>query len=179
MTWRRIAAAGLIALAAWSAWAFVFVPLWCHRTKGRLLNPSYQANERGGPADRALAARHLEQLEKCLAPGCRDIELLFLLAINHRTMGRPEVALDLYRQALALDRRPEIYANIADTQLALGNREEAFQNYVEAGIFFPGYLQLIDDGEIRTRVRAEIVARRPDLADAVARVQSGRRRSTR
>ena len=169
MTARRAMSALVIALAVWASWAFVFLPLFCRREQWKRLRSSYAAFDRGGEQARAVARANIERLERCLRPGCREVRLLFIVAINYRTIGRPEIALDLYRQALRYDRRPEILANIADTQLSLGNREEAYANYLEAVLFFPGYLRLVEDGALRARVRDEALRRRPDLEREIRR----------
>lgn len=175
---RIAAAAAVIAAGAWASATFVFRPIACYRLKGQLYASSYRAFENRDERGRTQARANLEKLEMCLAPGCRNIPLFFLLAINNRTIDRHDAALGWYREALRYDKRPEIYANIGDTELAMGNREEAYQNYLTAALFFPAYLRLIDDPALQARVRDEILERHPGERRAIERVlspEAGRR----
>jgi tetratricopeptide (TPR) repeat protein len=99
--------------------------------------------------------------------------MVFLAAINYRTLGRDEVALRLYRDSLELDRRPETFANIGDTMLALGDRRGAYENYLKAALFFPAYLYLIDDIPLRLQVREEVLRRQPEQEWTIRRLESG------
>ena len=169
----RIAAATVvIAAGVWASATFVLRPIKCYRLKGQLYASSYSSFENRDEQGRRQARANLEKLESCLAPGCRNIPLFFLLAINNRTVDRPDAALALYREALRYDKRPEIYANIGDTELAMGNLEGAYQNYLTAALFVPAYLRLIDDPQLQARVQDEVLKRHPGQRRAIERVFS-------
>jgi tetratricopeptide (TPR) repeat protein len=171
----RFALAGLvIASAAALAWLFVWRPLACHRLAGEIVGPSYEAYDTRGPVERAVAQAHLERIQACLAFGCRDTRMMFIEAINYRTLGRNEIALRIYRESLLLDQRPETFANIADTQLALGDRKGAYENFLRAALFFPAYMMLIDDPLLRQQVRDEVIRRQPGQRWMIERIESGR-----
>lgn len=157
--------------AAWSIYAFSWRPLQCNRLLQALSDSSYAANRARTFRDIDEARRNLELLQPCFAVGCRNVPLFFLAAVNHRTTGRNEVALALYQEALRYDQRPEIYANIGDTYYALGNREAAHANYLTAASFHPQWLRVIDDGEMRTRVANEVLARYPEQAKFIKWMQ--------
>ncbi len=170
----RVAAAGAVtAMALWAAWQFAVRPMICHRLKGELVNAAYRSFELR-PADSAQARAIVDRLQPCFSPGCRDVRLIFIAAISWRALGRNEVALRLYNEALRYDRRPEIFVNIADTQLAMGDRTNAYENFLKAALFHPAYLMLIEDGVLRERVRAEVLRRQPEQAATIDRIEAGR-----
>jgi tetratricopeptide (TPR) repeat protein len=169
---RFAAAAAVAGLAAWLLVVVVWRPFRCHRLKSELEQASYRAYEAKTEASRAFARRSIERLTPCLAAVCRDTKVLFLLAINHRTLGEPEVALRYYEQALEIGERPEIFANIADTRLELGEHAAAFEDFVRAASFYPGYLFLIDDPALRRRVRSEVIRRHPGSRMEIQRLES-------
>lgn len=176
MTARRATVVLIAALAVWASYAFVALPLWCHHMKIRLKASSQRAYRMRGPAGRMQARANIERLERCLAPGCRDIRLYLLLAFNYRTVGRSEVALDLYDHALRHGRRADIYGSIGDTYLVLGNRRQAFEAYLQSALFSPVFLGFIGEPEMRAAVAAEVVRRHPELAGAVQTAMTTRSR---
>jgi tetratricopeptide (TPR) repeat protein len=171
---RYAAVAVVVALAAWSAYAFAYRPLVCHRLKQSMIDQSYAGYTTRSFRDLDQARLNLTLLEPCFTIGCRDLTLMFTAAVNYRTLGRNEVALGLYQEALRYEQRPEIYGNIADTYLALGNREAAYENYLKAVFFHPEHLREIGDGVMRRRVRDEVLRRYPEQKQFIEYIESPR-----
>lgn len=168
---RYVAVLAVIAVAGGASWQFVVLPFLCHRIKGEVVHDAWAAWEQN-PRDAGRARAILERIEPCFSPGCRDPRLMFIAAICWRTIGRDEVALRLYHEALEEERRPEIHANIADILWTKGDREGAFEHYLQAAIFFPGYLGMIEDDSLRERVKAELFRRQPEQKEMLDRLQS-------
>jgi tetratricopeptide (TPR) repeat protein len=159
----RFLGVGVIAaLAAWAIYALAWRPLQCNALVQALSDSSYAGYETRNFTDLDAARRNLDTIQPCMTAGCRSVGILFLAAVNYRTIGRNEVALGLYQQALRYDRRPEIYTNIGDTYFTLGDREKAYDNYLTAALFHPEWLRFIDDGAMRVRVRDAVLEKYPE-----------------
>jgi hypothetical protein len=80
-----------------------------------------------------------------------------------RLIGRQgEMALDLYRQALALGERPEIVVNVGRADALLGRPEAAQAAFRRAGWVSPAVLASLPEA-IRGPIRAELEAREREL----------------
>jgi len=87
---------------------------------------------RAGQASPALVARHIEILEDARRRDPAEVGLLVALGGQYAVLGRPEPAIEAYREALALEPRPETWLNLGHVLLATGRREEAREAFEKA-----------------------------------------------
>lgn len=160
---RRVIAIALLAGCGYAFYLFCVLPYRCNRIKKVGTASAEYAYNRGGSPDGSIQARrNLAALSPCMGPTCRDVTLNMIAAANNRVLGRYDEAVNLYREALQLDRRPELYANLAAAEAAAGDRNAARSDLLRAALFSPVTLRYVDDGLLRDEVMQQLIALRPE-----------------
>lgn len=87
---------------------------------------------RMGQAPRQLVSGHFHILEDARRRDPSEVGVLVALGGQYALLGRPEAAIEAYREALALEPRPETWLNLGQVLLAAGREEEAREAYAKA-----------------------------------------------
>lgn len=66
-----------------------------------------------------------------LTPGTADVFLLYAIALEYRSMNKPELSLDYFRQVIAADEKYlATYYQLASLYISLDMKSEASQTYL-------------------------------------------------
>ena len=118
----------------------------------------FEVEQRGEAAEAAdplkgmpIARTNIAMLES-VEQGCRtNVNYHMLYAANARVLRRPDLALQHYDAALALDMRPEILMQRGLIELETGHVDTAFADFVRAVRFNPGMIEQLG-GQYREQV---------------------------
>lgn len=102
---------------------------------------------RTGQAPRQLVSGHFRLLDEARGLDPSEVGVLVALGGQYTLLGRPEAAIGVYREALALEPRPETWLNLGQVLLAAGREEEAREAFGKAVRVAPG---------LRRQVPAEV-----------------------
>jgi tetratricopeptide (TPR) repeat protein len=116
----------------------------------------------------AIGRAMLIRLRPCLERDPFDYQLLVTNGIAADAAGQKDLAMQMYRSALALNERPEILANMAELQFENGQPDEARRNLLRAASFHIAYVMKVSE-PMRSELVEEVKARKERLLAAKQR----------
>jgi Tfp pilus assembly protein PilF len=126
----------------------------------------YRAFRDKNDSDRdAIGRATLARLKPCLDRDSSDYQLRVSYGMAAQAAGQKDLAMEMYRSALALNERPEILANIAELQFEMGQPNEARQNLLRACYFHIAYVRKVGE-PMRRELFEAVQARRKQLLAA-------------
>lgn len=87
---------------------------------------------RMGPAGAGVLRGALARLRDAEERDPLEVGIPIALGSVHLLLGSPQVAIEYYEKALALEKRPEIYLNLGRAQLGKGDKEAARTSFATA-----------------------------------------------
>ncbi|HEX7833602.1 MAG TPA: hypothetical protein VF787_28375 [Thermoanaerobaculia bacterium] len=126
----------------------------------------YRAFHGTSDSDRdAIGRATMARLKPCMDRDSSDYQLRVSYGMAAQAAGQKDLAMEMYRSALALNERPEILANIAELQFEMGQPEEAKQNLLRACAFHIAYVRKVGE-PMRSELFEAVQARRKRLLAA-------------
>jgi tetratricopeptide (TPR) repeat protein len=119
----------------------------------------------------AIGRTMLARLRPCLDRDPFDYQLRVTYGMAADAAGQKELAMAMYRAALAFNERPEILANLAELQFETGHPEEAKQNLLRACSLHIAYVRKVGE-PMRTEIIEAVKARRARLSAARSAARS-------
>lgn len=98
----------------------------------RVVEAMSEGMARTGRAPRQLVSGHFRLLDEARRLDPSEVGVLVALGGQYALLGRPEAAVGVYREALALEPRPETWLNLGQVLLATGREEEAREAFEKA-----------------------------------------------
>lgn len=92
---------------------------------------------RTGQAPRELVSGHFRILDNAHRRDPSEVGVLVARGGQYALLGRSEVAVRAYREALALEPRPETWLNLGKVLVAAGREEEAREAFAKAVLIDP------------------------------------------
>lgn len=122
-----------------------------------------RAFKESGETERiAIGRTMLARLRPCLDRDPFDYQLRVTYGMAADAAGQKELAMEMYRSALALNERPEILANLAELQFETGQPEEAKRNLLRACFLHIAYVRKVGE-PLRTEIIEAVKARKERL----------------
>jgi tetratricopeptide (TPR) repeat protein len=117
-----------------------------------------------GPAVSRRVHGFIADLQPCAEACPTDADMYMTLAVTDRILGRPDHAIEMYTEALKIERRPELFFNRGVMRLQVGQRALAIEDFMQACAFADFYLNIIPDLELARQLTHRVNARmgRPD-----------------
>ena len=137
----RALATAIIAAAAIWLLLRLRAPIDCNRLeKAETLAMVRRADRAWTFRDATEARRANDRLRPCVAR-LQSVNVQMVIAANYRYLNAPDRAAEVYRRALAIDRRPELYINLGAALAEAGRAEEAMPFLIAGGLFRNDLLQ--------------------------------------
>lgn len=160
-------------LAAWALVALLAAALgWQVLRSQRLLRANLVLRQveqltvaAAGRVPAALYWENIEEIERARRLDPADSRLPLALGGQYLLLGRPEEAIEAYREALAIEPRPEIYLNLGRAHVMAGDRKEARRSFRNAVLLDRTLRRLVPDGYRPRRFRRSGSAGAPGPAE--------------